>query len=84
MVLGPRVPSVLQHPTSALSKRASPVAPLPPVLFIEVQGTKPMQSGALWEIGTLVLIVAGCTLMITASRLLSLLCKLMIFQKWAS
>lgn len=43
-----------------------------------------MQSDALWEIGTLVLIVVGCTLMITASRLLSILCKLMIFQKWAS
>lgn len=85
MVLGPRVPSVSQHPTSAMSNRASPVAPLPPALFIEVQGTKPMQSDALWEIvGTLVLIVAGCTLMITASRLLSILCKLMIFHKWAS
>lgn len=84
MVLGPCVPSVSQHPTSAMSNRASPVAPLPPALFIEVQGTKPMQSDALWEIGTLVLIVAGCTLMITARRLLSILCKLMIFHKWAS
>lgn len=81
MVLGPYVPStIIGHEQPNFIRSASSSC----IVYQKSKVLLPMQSDVLWEIGALVLIVVGYTLMITASQLLCIiLCKLMISQKWA-